>query len=526
MADDQQRPLQKQAAAGRDAAPTPPLPPPISPEIESEPDVPVSLPATAEFEAQLQRLADTIAPDRQERWVAAEILSWNAALISLAVWANWPLGLALILTSILVGRYRRLERRYTHSQHALDLARYDTAWLGPLTLMLESPRPAMRPVAAQLLIRVLPMVTAADFAQLASHQRACLHRRLLPTEDIDIDLALAILTALEAVGDRESLRYVERLAFGMGAGGERKRLRTYAEVCATHLRERLRQETQGNAPAIAASPVEMPAPANAAEQAAISPQERQAVTQVEVQLKLLKEEKRRHQQPGMRLGFLIASWCVIVPYCALETWKKATEGNWPTAFAMGFVTLLATQLHRFCLSSRQSEAARKLAQQNDVRGVGPLAEALEWPDPELQAVAMKALTRLLQQLKATDAHLLNAQQRGNLYRHLNSYQARFHPDFQIAILKALEQVGDEAAIPHVRRLARSVALGPRQQQVRRAAQDCLPFLRNRADQLRVSQTLLRASSATSAAPDILLRPADNRHAAAPEQLLRATEKTE
>ena len=48
---------------------------------------------------------------------------------------------------------------------------------------------------------------------------------------------------------------------------------------------------------------------------------------------------------------------------------------------------LGTQLHRFVLSSRRTETAQKLAAYDDVEGVGLLAETLEWPNPEMQAVA-------------------------------------------------------------------------------------------------------------------------------------------
>jgi hypothetical protein len=484
---------------------------------ETEPVAQVSVPEAAAFTEQLQRLADTM-PYRQSHWGTAEALGWGVALLCLIGWGNLPLSIALGLFGMMAGKYKHLENRYLQSQAALDLAQYDSTWLGPLARALESTRPALRPVAAQLLLRVLPMVTVADFARLPAYQRSCLHRRLIPTEELDVPLAEAILTALETVGDAESLRYVERLAHGMATNSARRHLRSYAAVCMRHMGDRLQREAQGDHEATETVVPDV----GISQQTGLPSQARWAVTQVETQLKLLQQEKRKRQQPGMRIGFLIASWCVIVPYCAVQTWQQFAEGNWPLGLLLSITTLLMTQLHRLCLSSRQTEAARKLAQHDDVRGIGPLAEALEWPDSDLQAVAVKALTRLLPRLQATDGTLLNAHQRGCLYRHLN-FHTRSQPEFQLAILKALEQVGDAAAIPHVRKLAKRVALGRLQQQVRRAAQDCLPFLETRAEQRRVSQTLLRASSAAGTTPDMLLRPADSSHAAAPEQLLRATE---
>ena len=48
---------------------------------------------------------------------------------------------------------------------------------------------------------------------------------------------------------------------------------------------------------------------------------------------------------------------------------------------------------------------------DDVRGVGTLSEALEWPDASTQRVAASALTRLLPLMTASDGNLLNAKQR-------------------------------------------------------------------------------------------------------------------
>jgi hypothetical protein len=472
---------------------------------------------SAEFGARLHRLGETMSSPHASRWIMIEAACWTATLLCLFVWGWWPVSVLLGLLAALTGKYRHLEMRYQQSQMALDLTDYDVKWLGSLALKLESPRPALRPVAAQVLLRVLPRVSAADFATLDSYQRACLYRRLIPNEEINVTLAEGILDTLENVGDVEALRYVERLAYGLAPTAERRHLRSYAEVCMTRIRERIHHEMQGAGVADA-----MPVAGESPLHAELPPQERAAVAHVEKQLKLLEQEKRKHQQPGMRFGFLIASWCVIVPYLAMQTWNQIVEGKWPEALVLGITTALATQLRRFCLSGKQTEAARKLARHDDIRGVGPLAEALEWPDPDVQSVATEALIRLLPRLQATDGALLTANQRANLYRKLRPYQHGAQTELQQAILRALEQIGDKEAIPSVRRLARGGALSPKQKQVRKAAQDCLPYLRTRAEQQRVSQTLLRASSATSAAPDILLRPADMGGGAAPEQLLRAT----
>ena len=91
----------------------------------------------------------------------------------------------------------------------------------------------------------------------------------------------------------------------------------------------------------------------------------------------------------------------------------------------------------------------------------------------------------------------------------------------LAILAALEQVGDEAAVPYVKRLADSRAITREQRRIQQKAEACLPYLESCANQRRGSQTLLRASSIDSTRPEILLRPASGNTDTEPEQLLRA-----
>lgn len=58
---------------------------------------------------------------------------------------------------------------------------------------------------------------------------------------------------------------------------------------------------------------------------------------------------------------------------------------------------------------RQSKTTRWLAQFQDVRAVGPLAESLELGDEELRPVAEDALQPLLLRLQASDAQSLSAE---------------------------------------------------------------------------------------------------------------------
>jgi hypothetical protein len=166
--------------------------------------------------------------------------------------------------------------------------------------------------------------------------------------------------------------------------------------------------------------------------------------------------------------------------------------------------------------SRDIAAVKELIQRGGERTVGMLAEALTIT--EVKYLAAGALIRELPKLKASDAHLLNDEQRGYLYQALEGSDKQLI----LAILRALEQIGDEKAVPYVERLAEKAG-GDRQ--IRETATACLPYLEARAATQRASRTLLRPSSASAVATpasNTLLRPAQYSSPTEPEQLLRAS----
>ena len=191
-------------------------------------------------------------------------------------------------------------------------------------------------------------------------------------------------------------------------------------------------------------------------------------------------------------------------------------------------------------SKTLKSAASELSTIEDLRAIGPLVESLEIEEKSVRLQVEKALIRLLPRLQASDAGLLNAEQRA----YLNKALYGKNNELIIAILRAYEQVGDETALPVVEALARKTSdnayseqtAGPREASlnallgpkastsyttnIAEAAQACLPALRLRVEQQRASQTLLRGSSAMEVAPDTLLRAAQATADAQPEQLLR------
>jgi hypothetical protein len=147
----------------------------------------------------------------------------------------------------------------------------------------------------------------------------------------------------------------------------------------------------------------------------------------------------------------------------------------------------------------------RIANHNDVTSVGPLAEALTWKNPAIQRAATKALIRLLPHLRASDVNLLNKHQRKCLYAALNGTNV----DLTLALLRALEQIGDYRALPHVEALASGIGQTTRRDgRVQEAALACLPYLRMQAERARVSQILLRPSSMAELPTDALVRSAD------------------
>lgn len=163
----------------------------------------------------------------------------------------------------------------------------------------------------------------------------------------------------------------------------------------------------------------------------------------------------------------------------------------------------------------------RLTNVDDVRAVGALAEALDISDKGIRDRAKAALTLLLPRLQSSDAYLLNEVQRNSLYQHLKIEKALTTPDFMVALLAALEKVGDAGALPAVQALAACTVTTANGKRVQAAAAKCLPALRLRIRTQETSSTLLRASSAADTADASLLRPAHGGTANAPEELLRA-----
>ena len=173
--------------------------------------------------------------------------------------------------------------------------------------------------------------------------------------------------------------------------------------------------------------------------------------------------------------------------------------------------------------------ADELARLGGVQAIPALLMALQVPGDKTRGQALyAALTSLLPQMKASDARLLTPAARRDLHISLTSAYfggglfQRWDP-FHIAILKALEQVGDAKAIPTVERLANMKARTPERKALKQAAIECLPMLQANSGEVETSRTLLRASHAADARPDTLLRPASGSGQTDSAELLRGAD---
>jgi len=155
---------------------------------------------------------------------------------------------------------------------------------------------------------------------------------------------------------------------------------------------------------------------------------------------------------------------------------------------------------------RERSASRKtiqrLSEAWDPRAIGVLAVVAQERDVELSHLAQQALINLLPRVRASDAGFVDAEGMKALIELLRED----YDELRLALLKALEQIGDERAIPMVTDLRDAPRVNL---DVRQAAAECLPALENRVRIARESATLLRASSALNPADAraALLRPA-------------------
>jgi len=242
-------------------------------------------------------------------------------------------------------------------------------------------------------------------------------------------------------------------------------------------------------------------------------------------LRSLKRQSRRHRWFSSMATTLMGIFAFYVPMgvgiyivtsplhaSALEL----TFGVTPLLLLLG-IALLARMAKR-----ERVKLTATVAQYDDARAVGPLAEALLLNDKALRRQASAALSRILPTLRPEDAHLLSTRHRMVLAMCLIMTRWPLRgssPELSLAILSAYHAIGDGTEVPAVRRLVEGGRRGPVDPRIREAALAYLAEAQRRSEQQRLKDTLLRPSAPPDAA-EVLLRPARGVGEPDPDLLLR------
>jgi hypothetical protein len=229
--------------------------------------------------------------------------------------------------------------------------------------------------------------------------------------------------------------------------------------------------------------------------------------------------------------FISCQMFLFVPIALGNTIATVRSGHlnplWIAMLCLPSFGMAAVAL-RFMLR-KPDWSAEEMTRIGGVQAVGPLLELLGSPKgPRQLKPLFVALIQLLPRMKASDSGLLTAGQRKLLYTLLKGgLNVYAKPDlllqYRLAVLKALEQIGDADAIPIVEHLATAKARTTDQKALKAAAIECLPSLLMNCSDVEDTKTLLRASSPETAAPEMLLRAVEFTPDSHPKQLLQAAD---
>lgn len=446
----------------------------------------------------------------------------------LALWGLVSFSFPTLIFSMLL---LAIGKKFYTLADSLDVSRaaWQTHYLernkaGLLVELLRDPDKRIASLAAMILTAILPHITPQESEVIDEEQRMVLYTHLeMRHSRKNAPLIIATLKSLEKIGDADAVPYVEQLALSNARSQSEEWIRESALICLPLLRRKIAEREaailEAKQAATTAAPNLQHSLVETVEEVKTEAQLR-AEARVQSLLKTLEEERKTHTQPGMRQFFNRLGLCTLVPGSVYLAMTSFGAHDWVSVGVWTALGVVATQLHRFTLSPKQIDLAKKLAESRDVQAIGPLAEMLEWPDLESRHIAEVALSSLLPLVKANDRGLLTTKQRAILYRLLKPTDTRKYWQLQLALLEALEQIGDDAAVPYVEELAKVTPRSGVQKRVKDRADACLPFLSEKAEQSRHSQMLLRGSSVPTAAPETLLRPATENPETRPQELLR------
>ena len=199
-----------------------------------------------------------------------------------------------------------------------------------------------------------------------------------------------------------------------------------------------------------------------------------------------KIQRRAHRDRRLFWGlFAFFQAFLFVPIALSNTFLAMSKGHFNLAWlALMFLPPFGMAALGLLFTLKKPDwNAEELTRVGGVEAVGTLLELLGTPKrPRQMKPLFVALIHLLPQMKASDAALLTAGQRKLLYALLKSgLNVYANPDlllkYRLAVVKALEQIGDADAIPLVEHLANGKARTAHQKALKAAAMECLPLLR-------------------------------------------------
>ena len=234
-------------------------------------------------------------------------------------------------------------------------------------------------------------------------------------------------------------------------------------------------------------------------------------------LRVMQKEAERRDRWSMGVaGFSV--FAIMLSMLGIAAEVSATSAPVYAFLLLVLVALVNTTRP----TKMQRRAAQELAKFDDARVIGPLVEGLALDDPYTRGIAAAGLRRLLPRVRASDSGLIGKDHLQRLYRLLGQDDL----NLVVAILRGLEQVGDEEAIPYVQKLAHRPAMSDAERRVRAAANECLPALRERLGREGAGGLLLRAARSPESEVESLLRPAAQSAAAVSDSLLRPLHLTD
>lgn len=212
---------------------------------------------------------------------------------------------------------------------------------------------------------------------------------------------------------------------------------------------------------------------------------------------LLKESARHRRFQRLSYSLILSSSLVYL-FLTLSSGTDAAD----LVRLLLFISLAVWSLGSTVLSERVTSDAEKriqaiLSDRLDICVLGPLIDAIDVDvhHPDTHGAIVKTLTAQLSRLRAEDTCFPTEGQLSRLYRVLeysvHPFWYRYYDtDCVVAILRALEYIGDSRAVQIVKRLSYIAS----DRRVVTAATECLPRLEARLAREGLYQRLVRPSS--------------------------------